>query len=253
MTDTDQPLVSLRGVVFAYDRSRIIDGVDLDVWPRDYLAIIGPNGGGKTTLLKLILGLLKPDAGSVTWHDRHARRHVGYVPQFAAFEREFPLTVRDVVLMGRLRGQRLLQRPGREDADRADATLEQLGLDGIADQPVGALSGGQLQRVLIARALVSDPAILFLDEPIASIDTDSRFALTAMLKELNSRMPIVVVTHDITAFAADVRHIACINRRLYYHGDGELDSACLEETYGCPVELVAHGTPHRVLRQHHGH
>jgi len=156
-------------------------------------------------------------------------------------------------MMGRLHGHKLLQRYGQEDIAVTQATLQELGLAGMADKPVGSLSGGQLQRVLIARALASEPSILFLDEPIASIDQDSRFALTSMLKELSTRMPVIIVTHDITAFAADIAHIACVNHRLYYHGDGELESGCLEEAYGCPVELVAHGIPHRVLRQHDKH
>ena len=253
MTADSKPMVSLRDISYSYDRGKVIDGVSLDIHQQDYLAIIGPNGGGKTTLLKLILGLLEPDAGSVRWHDKSAKRHIGYVPQFASFEREFPLSVRDVVMMGCLHGSRLLQRFSQKDYQHATDTLDRLGLAKIADTSVGTLSGGQLQRVLIARALVSEPKILFLDEPISSIDQDSRFTLTNMLKELNKKIPIVVVTHDITAFAADVAHIACVNNRLFYHGDGELEDGCLEEAYGCPVELVAHGMPHRVLKQHGNH
>jgi zinc transport system ATP-binding protein len=252
MIEHTRPLVSLRDIGFTYDSGKVLDGVSLDIYQGDYLAIIGPNGGGKTTLLKVILGLLVPDAGTVTWHDRKMRRRIGYVPQFASFEREFPLTVRDVVMMGRLHGHKLLQRFDKNDLLQTESILEKLGLAGIADKHIGSLSGGQVQRVLIARALVTDPAILFLDEPISSIDQDSRFALTGMLKELNARIPIIIVTHDITAFAADVAHIACVNNRLFYHGDGELDSGIMEEAYGCPVELVAHGMPHRVLKEHGG-
>jgi zinc transport system ATP-binding protein len=156
-------------------------------------------------------------------------------------------------MMGRLHGRKLLQRFDKNDLLQTESILQKLGLAGIADKHIGSLSGGQVQRVLIARALVSDPEILFLDEPISSIDQDSRFVLTGMLKELNARIPIIIVTHDITAFAADVAHIACVNNRLFYHGDGELDSGCMEEAYGCPVELVAHGMPHRVLKQHGDH
>lgn len=250
MADQRKLLVSLRDIEYTYDSGKVLDGVNLDIYQDDYLAIIGPNGGGKTTLLKVILGLLEPDRGTVTWHDTKIRRHIGYVPQFASFEREFPLTVRDVVMIGRMHGHTLLQRFDQKDVLHTTSILEKLGLVDIADKHIGSLSGGQVQRVLIARALVSDPAILFLDEPISSIDQDSRFALTGMLKELNARIPIIVVTHDITAFAADVAHIACVNNRLFYHGDGELDNGCMEEAYGCPVELVAHGMPHRVLKQH---
>ena len=125
-----------------------------------------------------------------------------------------------------------------------------MGLTALSEKPVGKLSGGELQRVMIARALATNPKILFLDEPNASIDSDSRFKLTAILTELNKKIPIVVITHDITSFASNVAHIACVNRTLFYHGDAELASESLEEAYGCPVELVAHGVPHRVLQEH---
>ncbi|GBE08400.1 high-affinity zinc uptake system ATP-binding protein ZnuC [bacterium BMS3Bbin11] len=250
MTDRKTPLISVRDVSFSYGYEPALKDVSLDIYATDYLAIIGPNGGGKTTLLKLILGLLKPDAGQITWPGFSAQHQIGYVPQFATFEREFPLSVRDVVLMGRMSGHLWWQRVSDRDQDLTTDILHQLGLDALSDKPVGQLSGGQLQRVMIARALVCNPDILFLDEPIASIDPGSRFKLSSMLTELNKNIPIVVVTHDITSFASNVLHIACVNRTLFYHGDAELASGCLDEAYGCPVELVAHGVPHRVLQDH---
>ena len=255
MTDANTPLVSVRDVSFSYGFEPVLKNISLDIFPRDYLAIIGPNGGGKTTLLKLILGLLKPDSGQIIWSQPPGKRQsvqhqIGYVPQFAVFEREFPLSVRDVILMGRLSGKLLWQKVSVEDNDLTSEIIDNLGLAPLSDKPVGQLSGGQLQRVMIARALVSNPEILFLDEPIASIDSDSRFRLSRILTELNRNIPIVVITHDITSFATDVAHIACVNRTLFYHGDAELASECLEEAYGCPVELVAHGVPHRVLQDH---
>jgi len=250
MTDTKTPLVSVRDVSFSYGYESVLKDVSLDIYATDYLAIIGPNGGGKTTLLKLILGLLKPDAGQITWPGLSALHQIGYVPQFASFEREFPLSVRDVVLMGRMSGHLWWQRVSDRDQDFTTDILRKLGLDTLSDKPVGQLSGGQLQRVMIARALVCNPDILFLDEPIASIDTGSRFKLSNILMELNKNIPIVVVTHDITSFASNALHIACVNRTLFYHGDAEFASGCLDEAYGCPVELVAHGVPHRVLQDH---
>ena len=255
MEDSLTPLVSVRDVSFSYGYDQVLKNISLDIYPKDYLAIIGPNGGGKTTLLKVILGLLKPDSGQVNWSEssgkrQSARHHIGYVPQFATFEREFPLSVREVVLMGRLSSSLWRQKLSTRDEDLASDILHKLGLQSLSNKPIGKLSGGQLQRVMIARALVSRPKILFLDEPIASIDRDSRFKLTSMLMELNREIPIVVITHDITSFASNVEHIACVNQTLYYHGDAELASGCLEEAYGCPVELVAHGVPHRVLQNH---
>ncbi|HWM94858.1 MAG TPA: metal ABC transporter ATP-binding protein [Thermoanaerobaculia bacterium] len=243
-----EPLIQVRGVTFGYGREVVLDNVDLDIQPRDFLAIIGPNGGGKTTLVKVILGLLRPWSGQVI--SRVPRGHLGYVPQFSTFDRNFPLRVRDVVLMGKLGRRGLLRRYTREDREDVDRILERLKLVDIARAHVAEVSGGQLQRVLIARALAGDPEALFLDEPTASIDAESREVLSQVLEELNQRIPIVVVTHDVTSMSPKVGRIACINRRLFYHGE-EIDQHVLEEVYGCPVELVAHGVPHRVLHHHH--
>ena len=253
---SDTPIVAVRNLTFGYGREVVLDGVDLEIQPRDVLAIIGPNGGGKTTLLKVMLGLLRPWSGEVVYHlpsGDDPRGRLGYVPQFSTFDRDFPLRVHDMVLMGRLGngGPGGLLRPwSRQDRAAAAQAIERLGLAGVARAHVAEISGGQLQRVLIARALVSDPEILFLDEPTASIDAESRATLGELLEELNRSIPVVVVTHDVTSIASMVRHIACINRRLFYHGGPELSLEVMEEVYGCPVELVTHGVPHRVLHRH---
>lgn len=244
----ERPLISARGITFGYGREVVLEDVDLEIQPRDFLAIIGPNGGGKTTLVKVLLGLLRPWSGEVTY--RLSRRRLGYVPQFSTFDKDFPLRVADVVLMGRLSGRGLLLPYSREDRARAAEALERLGLTDLAGAHVREVSGGQLQRVLIARALVSDPEALFLDEPTASIDAESRGTLQGLLAELNERIPVVVITHDVTSIAPMVRRIACINRRLFVHGSSELDQHMLEEVYGCPIELVTHGVAHRVLHHH---
>ena len=249
----ETPLVEVRHVTFGYGREMVLDHVDLEIQPRDFLAVIGPNGGGKTTLLKVMLGLLRPWSGEVVYNlpsGSDPRGKLGYVPQFSTFDKDFPLRVADMVLMGRL-GKRSILRPwSREDRAAADQALERLSLRDIARAHVSEISGGQLQRVLIARALVAGPEILFLDEPTASIDAESRETLRDLLQDLNRTIPIVVVTHDVTSIATLVRRIACINRRLFYHGDPELSQEVMEEVYGCPVELVSHGVPHRVLHRH---
>jgi zinc transport system ATP-binding protein len=250
------PVLSVRNVTFGYGREVVLDAVDLDVQPRDFLAIIGPNGGGKTTLLKVMLGLLRPWSGEVIYRlpsGHPPRGRLGYVPQFSTFDRDFPLRVADMVLMGRLGMDglgRLLRPWSRQDRAAAERAIDRLGLAAVARAHVAEISGGQLQRVLIARALVAEPEILFLDEPTASIDAESRATLSELLEGLNRSIPVVVVTHDVTSIAAMVRRIACINRRLFYHGDPELSQEVLEEVYGCPVELVTHGVPHRVLPPH---
>ena len=249
----DAPLVEVRDVTFGYGAEVVLDHVSLGIQPRDFLAVIGPNGGGKTTLLKVILGLLRPWSGEVVFHlpsGRDPRGRLGYVPQFSTFDKDFPLRIADMVLLGRL-GRRNLLRPwSREDRAAAEGVLDRLGLAGVARAHVAEVSGGQLQRALIARALVADPEILFLDEPTASIDMESRETLRELLADLNRAIPIVVVTHDVTSLAPMVSRIACINRRLFYHGGPELSLEVMEEVYGCPVELVTHGVPHRVLHHH---
>ncbi|MFY9825825.1 MAG: metal ABC transporter ATP-binding protein [Thermoanaerobaculia bacterium] len=259
MTD---PLLQVRDVTFGYGREVILDHVSLDIEPRDFLAVIGPNGGGKTTLLKVILGLVRPWSGEVVFHlssgasgasGSSPRGRLGYVPQFSTFDKDFPLRLGDMVLMGRLGSRGLLRPYSRADRAAADLAMERLSLTPLARAHVAEVSGGQLQRALIARALVSDPDVLFLDEPTASIDAESRETLRELLADLNRTIPIVVVTHDVTSFAPMVSRIACINRRLFYHGDPDLSREVMEEVYGCPVELVTHGVPHRVLDDHLHH
>jgi zinc transport system ATP-binding protein len=249
-------LVEVRDVTFGYGREVVLDHVSLGVERRDFLAVIGPNGGGKTTLLKVILGLVRPWSGEVAFHlssgasGSDPRGRLGYVPQFSTFDKDFPLRLGDMVLMGRLGSRALLRPYSRDDRAAADREMERLNLAPLARAHVAEVSGGQLQRALIARALVSDPAVLFLDEPTASIDAESRETLRELLADLNRTIPIVVVTHDVTSFAPMVSRIACINRRLFYHGDPDLSREVMEEVYGCPVELVTHGVPHRVLDHH---
>jgi zinc transport system ATP-binding protein len=253
--ETDEAMIEIDDVTFGYGREVILDHVSLVIRPRDFLAVIGPNGGGKTTLLKVILGLVKPWSGKVRRRPSlsGSGTALGYVPQFATFEKDFPLRVADVVRMGRLGRRRLGRRFTAADDEAVSETLDRFRLSAVAQTPIGELSGGQLQRALIARALVGEPEILLLDEPLASIDARSREILMTTLEELHQRIPIVVVTHDLTPFSPVVEQIACVNRRLDYHSTGELGHDMLAETYGCPVELVAHGVPHRVLASHdHG-
>jgi zinc transport system ATP-binding protein len=249
MDSSTGPVVRVNGVTFGYDRQVVLDAVSLDIGPRDYLAIIGPNGGGKTTLVKLVLGLLTPWSGTVSLavSGPHA---AGYVPQFASFDKNFPLRVEEVVAMGRLGLAGVGRGYSATDHSAVDAVLERFGLRHLASTCVAELSGGQLQRTLIARALAGEPEILFLDEPLASIDSESREVVLGTLADLNEAIPIVVVSHDVTLFGGAVKQIACVNRQLHYHASGELTNEMLEEVYGCPVELVAHGVPHRVMEDH---
>jgi zinc transport system ATP-binding protein len=246
------PVVEARGITFGYGREAVLESVDLVIHRDDFLAVLGPNGGGKTTLVKLLLGLLTPWSGTVRRHTSERGGALGYVPQFAEFDRRFPVRVEELVLLGRLGLRGPGRRYTREDREAVARVLSEMGLTAQAGAALDRLSGGQLQRALIARALVSEPEVLFLDEPLASIDAESREVLLATLRRLGERIPVVVVTHDLTPFAGTVRQIACVNRRLHYHPSGELTPRMLEEVYGCPVELIAHGVPHRVLAHHGG-
>jgi zinc transport system ATP-binding protein len=250
------PAVSLQNLYVEYDRQPALEDINLEVKQKDYLGIIGPNGGGKTTLLKTLLGLVKPVKGKALIFGKspaQAHSHIGYVPQYTNFDREFPIDVWNVVLMGRLGKARLLKRFSDTDREIAEAVLAQMGILEFKNRQIGRLSGGQLQRVLIARALASKPDILLLDEPTASIDAESETGLYEILRQLNQSMTIILVSHDIGAISRHVNSIACLNRTLYHHGSKDLTPEVIESVYGCPVDLIAHGTPHRVLEKHDHH
>jgi len=244
-----EKLIEIKNLSFGYNDNPVLEDVNLDICKGDYILVIGPNGGGKTTLLKLILGILKPWTGSITFHEDITNR-LGYVPQYSSFNKNFPITSLDMVLTGCINSGNFLRKYKKKDIEKAEAILKKVDLYNKRNENINNLSGGQLQRVLIARALVSDPAVLFLDEPTASIDITSQTNLKDFLDELNENMSIIVVTHDPTPFAKTYNHIACINKNLYFHDRGELDSHALEQVYGCPVELLGHGIPHTMLKSH---
>ncbi len=245
----ETPAVRLEGVTFGYrPGDPVLVDLDLTVERGDFMALIGPNGGGKTTLVRMVLGFLEPWSGSVRvlgGSPRRARERMGYVPQLQSAE-SFPVTALDVVLMGRLRESGLLGPYGAADREAAMAALEEMGMQRSAHRPMEVLSGGQRQRVMIARALVGRPELLLLDEPVASVDTETEESFFNRLAELNESMTIVLVTHDIGAVSSWVKTIACLNRRLYSHAE-TLERGAVERAYGCPFELVTHGVPHRVI------
>ena len=190
-----------------------------------------------------------PWRGSITFNENISNR-LGYVPQFSNFNRNFPITVLDMVLGGCINSENFFKKYKKEDIEKTEIILKRVDLYNKRNENLNNLSGGQLQRALIARSLVSDPAVLLLDEPTASIDITSKVNLIDFLNELNEKMTIVVVTHDPTPFARAYGHIACINKNLYFHGKEELDAQVIEKVYGCPVELLGHGIPHTILKNH---
>lgn len=233
------PAIELRDVWLSRRGVPVLEGVDLVVEHNDFLALLGPNGSGKTTLLHVVLGLLEPDRGSVRVlgaSPRAARGRVGYVPQHAHFDRHFPIHVNDVVRMGGL-GKR---RPRARERALVRRLLERLEIADLAERPIGQLSGGQLQRVLIARALAVEPELLLLDEPTASLDERMEHDVWGLLDELSRELTVVVVSHDIGAVVSTVRSVACLNRRLLIHESRKLTPELLEATYGGSIALVAH-------------
>jgi zinc transport system ATP-binding protein len=248
----DEEVIGLRNVTVNYGDLPVLEDVSLSIHRHDFLGIIGPNGGGKTTLLKVILGLVKPDSGEVRvfgGDPLQNRRYIGYVPQYSLFDQNFPISVLDVVLTGRA-GKALFRRYTDHDKKLARTALEMVEMLSLKDRQIGRLSGGQQQRVFIARALAAEPKVLLLDEPAAGIDALMQTEFYELLGRLRQRMAIVMVSHDITAVSVHVSKIACLNRRLFYHDSKELMAEDLEAAYQCPVELIAHGIPHRVLREH---
>lgn len=246
-------IVTLSDVSVEFNGSLILEDVSLVVNENDFLGIIGPNGGGKTTLLKVILGLVKPFKGDVMVLDgipAQARGRVGYVPQVSLFDRSFPMTVFDAVLMGRIGKTGLASYYSSLDRDMAAESLERVGMLDQGDRQLGKLSEGQKQRVFIARALASDPKLLLLDEPTSSVDAAMETEFYGVLEKLRSRMAIVLVSHDIGVISSHIDKIACLNRKLYYHDSKEIRKEDLEAVYQCPVEMIAHGVPHRVMKEH---
>ncbi len=249
-----EDVVKLKDVWVRYDGEAVLEGINLSIGQSDFLGIIGPNGGGKTTLLKVMLGLITPRQGQVSILGKlpqNSRNSIGYVPQINVFDRDFPINAWDVVLMGRYGNTGLVKRYGKADKDSAQRALETVGISNLKSRQIGKLSGGEQQRVFIARALVSQPKLLLLDEPTASVDPAMQTEFYELLDRLKKQMAIVLVSHDISAVSIYVDKIACLNRQLFYHGSKEISPEILEATYKCPVQMIAHGTvPHRVLKEH---
>jgi len=244
-------LAELKDVSFSYNGIPVLTDINLDIEEKDIMAIMGPNGGGKTTLLRIMLGLVKPDSGTVKVLGRGpagARKEIGYLQQDADIDLKFPISVFDAVLMGRYKGP--LKRYNDSDRGAAEEALEQVGMKGFSKRHISMLSGGQLQRVLIARAIARQPKLLLMDEPLSSIDAGTQKSMYELFLKLGQSMAVVFVTHDISAISDYVNKVACLNRRLYYHGPGEGSLGKLEKAYGCPIEIIAHGIPHRVLKDH---
>ena len=242
------PFIEIRDLSYSYGNAPVLAGVNLVLEGQEFAAVVGPNGGGKTTLLKLILGLLTPVEGQVRVFGvppRQARGRIGYMPQHVQVDLSFPVTVLDVVLMGRLgRGGGVWGAYGRRDRQAALQALDQVGLAELAGRPFRALSGGQRQRILIARALAGEPELLLLDEPTANVDVVGEREVFDLLQELNRCIPIVVVSHDLGFVSPYVGKVVCVNRQVVTHPTSEVTGEVISQIYGREVRMVRHDHKH---------
>ena len=245
-----KPLLELISVSVSYGEFMALENAVLKVMENDFIGIIGPNGGGKTTLLKAILGLV-PIRGKIEFSpELQGGKKIGYLPQISTGDHSFPLTVTDVVLSGLMLHKGFVPVMTAADKARAATVIDELGLRQLADSPLSGLSGGQLQRVFLGRAVIGDPKLLLLDEPGSFVDSNFEHDFYEKLRILNKRMAILMVSHDIGTISSHVRSFACVNRNLHYHPSSEISNEQLQE-YGCPIQLITHGeVPHTVLKKH---
>lgn len=251
---TAETIVSVKNLFFSYDGAEVLRDVTFDIKKGEFLAVIGPNGGGKSTLIKILLGILKADSGDVKIFGEKPgkNKNIGYVPQNVTAGRGFPITVSEAAMMGRM-----LSKGGRtkkEDREYVMSVLEELQIADVAHKRMDDLSGGQRQRVLMARALAAEPELLFLDEPASNVDIEGQTRIYDLLAKMNDKMTIAVVSHDLTIIPKYVTSVACVSTTMHKHDEAEITPEMMDMAYGqtsgCPVELVAHGHPHRVLQEH---
>jgi zinc transport system ATP-binding protein len=244
-------LFEMHSLSASYDSIDVLSSINFIVNENDFIGVIGPNGGGKTTLLKVILGLLKPSKGEIVFNNNllNANR-IGYLPQMSTGDINYPVTVTDIVLSGLMIQKGLISRMSTSDRIKAAKVIDELGLAGLSGATINELSGGQMQRVFLGRAIIGDPKLLLLDEPGNFVDTTFENDFYEKLRDLNNRMAILMVSHDVGTISSHIKSFACVNRSLHYHPSHEITNEDLL-AYGCPIQLITHGeVPHTVLKYH---
>ncbi len=244
--------ICIENVSFAYSERNILENVNLEICQRDFASIVGPNGGGKTTLLKLILGLIKPDEGKIHILGKQPdriRHRIGYMPQYAHLDSDFPATVMDVVLMGRLAQKTFWF--NKNDRTEALTAIDEVDMLDFSHVGFNTLSGGQKQRILIARALCSQPDILLLDEPTANVDHQTEENLFSILQKLNTKMTILLVSHDLGFVSKYVKSVICVNHKVVIHPTTDLNGAIIKDIYHGDFKMVRHD--HRCSDKGHTH
>lgn len=247
-------LIIIENLSSAYGNKTVLRDVTLTLYERDFLGIIGPNGGGKTTLLKAILGLLPPVSGHVRFYQDGREvpsLNIGYLPQMNQIDKKFPISVREVIASGLASEKPLFRSFRKAQNEQIDEVVRQMGLEELSARPIGELSGGQLQRTLLGRSIVSRPQVLILDEPSSYVDKRFESHFNELLEEINKQSAVILVSHDIGTVLSMVKNIACVNETLHYHSGVDVSEEWLGHAYACPIDLVGHGDlPHRVLKKH---
>ncbi|MGM0437814.1 MAG: metal ABC transporter ATP-binding protein [Bacillota bacterium] len=246
--------LEIKNLYVEYGNNEVLEDINLKIKDKHFLGIIGPNGGGKSTLLKAIVGLIDYKKGEIYVYGKNPKElngDLGYVPQASQFDKDFPINVEEVVLSGVLKDNlKIFKKYNKNDYKKAKRIMKKLDIFNLRKRQIGQLSGGQLQKVLLGRALMTEPKMLLLDEPTASIDASSTTQIYELLNEINKDMTIIIVSHNMEAVASYLDSVACLNKKLYHHHEKQLDSETVKNVYGCPVDLIAHGIPHRVLGSH---
>jgi len=244
-------LFEMKSISASYGETVVLRDINFTVKENDFIGVIGPNGGGKTTLLRVILGLLRPSAGKLVFNNGLLDENsIGYLPQMSTGDINYPVTVKDIVLSGLMIKKGIISRMTPDDKRKAMIVIEELGLAGQASSTLNELSGGQMQRVFLGRAIIGDPKLLLLDEPGNFVDSSFESDFYEKLKELNKRMAILMVSHDVGTISSHIKSFACVNGKLHYHDSHEITNDDLL-AYGCPIQLITHGdVPHTVLKFH---
>ncbi len=250
-------LIEIKNLSAGYDDQVVLENISMDVFSGDFIGVIGPNGGGKTTLIKTILGLIKPMSGEMNL--LISKKNIGYLPQVNQIDKRFPISVIDVVRSGKANNALLSSFHSQNtEIEKAEKLLTEMGILALRNKSIGELSGGQMQRAFLCRALMNDPKLLVLDEPGTYVDNNFEGELYLRLKELNEKMAIILISHDVGTISFFVKTIACVNRNLHYHPSNVITEEQLA-SYNCPLQIITHGhIPHTVLKlhdehNHHGH
>lgn len=249
-------LIDIKDLTVGYEnKPNVLRDINLSIYQDDFLGIIGPNGGGKTTLLRTILGLIKPQSGSITFFDKGektASLNIGYLPQINQIDKKFPISVSEVILSGLTPGSNIFRRYRSEERKKVKEVAERLGIEELLRRAIGELSGGQLQRVLLGRAIVDNPKLIILDEPSTYVDKLFETNFYKLLGDINKEIAVILVSHDVGTIISLVKNIACVNQGLHYHPGSDISQEWLSNAYeSCPIEILGHGAlPHRVLLEH---